>query len=79
MRGLFGRFCDRRSAVLGLVLLLVIALVDILAPVRYPLDAAEMVAPPLLWPGQRPSFPLGSDQMAGTWQPVSPVVRARPC
>jgi peptide/nickel transport system permease protein len=63
MRGLFRRFCHKRSAVLGLALLFVIVLVAILAPVLYPFDAAEMVAPPLLWPGQNPSFPLGSDQL----------------
>jgi peptide/nickel transport system permease protein len=63
MRGLFRRFCHKRSAVLGLALLFVIVLVAILAPVLYPLDAAEMIAPPLLWPGQSRSFPLGSDQL----------------
>jgi peptide/nickel transport system permease protein len=63
MRGLFGRFCHKRSALLGLALLLVIALVAVLAPVLYPIDAGEMIAPPLLWPGQSASFPLGSDQL----------------
>jgi peptide/nickel transport system permease protein len=63
MHGLFGRFCHKRSALLGLALLLVIALVAVLAPVLYPIDAGEMIAPPLLWPGQSASFPLGSDQL----------------
>jgi peptide/nickel transport system permease protein len=63
MSNLFRRFCQKRSAVLGLALLFVIVLVAILAPVLYPIDAAEMVAPPLLWPGQSLSFPLGSDQL----------------
>ena len=63
MRGLFGRFCRKRSALLGLALLLVVALVAVLAPVLYPIDAGEMIAPPLLWPGQSASFPLGSDQL----------------
>ena len=63
MRGLFGRFCHKRSALLGLALLLIIALVAVLAPVLYPIDAGEMIAPPLLWPGQSASFPLGSDQL----------------
>jgi peptide/nickel transport system permease protein len=63
MRNLFRRFCQKRSAILGLALLFVIVLVAILAPVLYPIDAAEMVAPPLLWPGQSLSFPLGSDQL----------------
>jgi peptide/nickel transport system permease protein len=63
MRRLFGRFCHKRSAVLGLAMLLVIAAVAILAPVLYPVDAGEMIAPPLLWPGQSASFPLGSDQL----------------
>jgi len=63
MRGFFGRFCHKRSALLGLALLLVIALVAVLAPVLYPIDAGEMIAPPLLWPGQSASFPFGSDQL----------------
>src|ERR1700694_3167810 len=63
MRKLFGRFCRKRSAVLGLALLSGIVFVALLAPVLYPVDAAEMVARPLLWPGQSPSFPLGSDQL----------------
>lgn len=63
MRGLFRRFCHKRSAVFGLALLLVVVLVAMLAPVLYPVDAAEMIAPPLLWPGQSLSFPLGTDQL----------------
>ena len=63
MRGFVGRFSRKRSAVLGLALLLVIAAVAILAPVLYPIDAGEMIAPPLLWPGQSALFPLGSDQL----------------
>jgi peptide/nickel transport system permease protein len=63
MRGFFGRFCHKRSALLGLALLLVIALLAALAPVLYPIDPGEMIAPPLLWPGQSASFPLGSDQL----------------
>jgi peptide/nickel transport system permease protein len=62
-RRLFRRFCHRRLAVLGLVLLFVVVLVALLAPVVYPIDAAEMIAPPLLWPGQSAAFPLGSDQL----------------
>jgi peptide/nickel transport system permease protein len=63
MRGLFCRFCHKRSAVLGLALLLLISALAILAPVLYPVDAGEMIAPPLLWPGESAAFPLGSDQL----------------
>jgi peptide/nickel transport system permease protein len=63
MHGLVGRFCRKRSALLGVALLVIITLIAVLAPVLYPIDAGEMIAPPLLWPGQNASFPLGSDQL----------------
>lgn len=63
MCGLFSRFCHKRSAVFGLALLLLISALAILAPVLYPVEPGEMIAPPLLWPGESAAFPLGSDQL----------------
>jgi peptide/nickel transport system permease protein len=63
LRALFGRFCGKRSALVGLALLLIVAGIAAAAPVLYPGDPAEMVASPLLHPGQDWVFPLGSDQL----------------
>ena len=63
MRGLFSRFCHKHSAVFGLALLLLISALAIFAPVLYPVEPGEMIAPPLLWPGESAAFPLGSDQL----------------
>jgi peptide/nickel transport system permease protein len=66
MRG-FGQFCRRyarnRAAVAGLVLLVLILAMAGLADVLFPDDPWDMVAQPLLWPGQDADFPLGSDLM----------------
>lgn len=51
------------SAMSGLVLLVLMAIIALLAPWLYPGDPLDMVAPPLLWPGQDASFPLGSDSL----------------
>ena len=57
------RFCRNRSAVVGFLLLVCVALMALLAPLLFPEDPWEMVAAPFLWPGQDPKFPLGSDIM----------------
>ncbi len=61
----FGLFCRRyarnRAAVGGLVVLLLILAVAGLAGVLFPDDPWDMVAEPLLWPGQDAAYPLGSD------------------
>ncbi len=59
----WNRFRRKRSAVLGLVLLLLIIAAAITAPLLYPGDPADMVADPLLWPGTSLAFPLGSDPL----------------
>jgi len=51
------------SALAGMALLLAMAVLALLAPWLYPGDPLDMVAPPLLWPGQGAAFPLGSDSM----------------
>lgn len=57
------RFCRNRSAVVGLLLLVCVALMAISAPLLFPEDPWDMVAAPFLWPGQDPKFLLGSDIM----------------
>ena len=57
------RFCRNRSAVVGLLLLVGVALMAISAPLLFPEDPWDMVAAPFLWPGQDPKFLLGSDIM----------------
>ncbi len=57
------RFCRNRSAVVGLLLLVCVALMAISAPLLFPEDPWDMVAAPFLWPGQDSKFLLGSDIM----------------
>ncbi len=57
------RFCRNRSAVLGLLLLVCVALMALLAPLLFPESPWDMVAAPFLWPGQDQKFLLGSDIM----------------
>ena len=65
MTGAFGQFCRRyvrnRAAVVGLLILLLILAMAGLANVLFPEDPWDMVAQPLLWPGQDTEYPLGSD------------------
>ena len=66
MRGSFEvwrQFRRKRSAVLGLCLLIAICIIAAAAPLLFPGDPGELVAPPLLWPGQDSAFPLGSDPL----------------
>ena len=57
------RFCRNRSAVVGLLLLICVALMAVSASLLFPEDPWDMVAAPFLWPGQDPKFLLGSDIM----------------
>ena len=61
--GFAKRFCRNRSAVVGFLLLVCVALMALLAPLLFPEDPWDMVAAPFLWPGQDPKFLLGSDIM----------------
>ncbi len=51
------------SALAGALLLLTMATLALLAPWLFPGDPLDMVAAPLLWPGQDPTVPLGSDSL----------------
>lgn len=54
-------FRRNRAALVGLGIVAVILLMTATAPLFYPGDPADMVAPPLLWPLQDSQFPFGSD------------------
>lgn len=51
------------AAVAGVALLLFMLVLALVAPLLYPGDPLDMVAPPLLWPGQDAAYPLGSDSL----------------
>jgi len=55
------RFRRNRAALAGLGIVIAILLMAAAAPILYPGDPAEMVAPPFLWPLQDSEFPFGSD------------------
>ncbi len=61
--GFTKRFCRNRSAVVGLLLLVCVALMAVSASLLFPEDPWDMVAAPFLWPGQDSRFLLGSDIM----------------
>lgn len=56
-------FVRNAAAVGGVVFLLLVLAMALAAPWLFPGDPLDMVAPPLLWPGQDRAFPLGSDSM----------------
>lgn len=51
------------SALVGLFILLAMLVMALLAPWLFPGDPLDMVAAPLIWPGQDAEFPLGSDSL----------------
>ena len=51
------------SAMVGALLLVLMVILAFSAPWLYPDDPLDMVATPLLWPGQEAQFPLGSDSL----------------
>lgn len=51
------------AALAGMALLLAVALLALAAPWLYPGDPLDMVAQPLLWPGQDAGFALGTDSL----------------
>lgn len=56
-------FAANPTALAGFGILALVTLAALLAPVLFPGDPLAMVARPLLWPGQNPSYPLGTDSM----------------
>ena len=56
-------FLANPTAVLGLIVLSAVILAAFTAPLLFPDDPLSMVARPLLWPGQNPRFPLGTDAL----------------
>jgi peptide/nickel transport system permease protein len=56
-------FLRNPAAMAGVVLLAFMLVLALLAPLLYPGDPLDMVAPPLLWPGQDAAYPLGSDSL----------------
>jgi len=56
-------FLANYNALFGTAILLLVALSALFAPLLYPGDPLEMVARPFLWPGQNPTYPLGTDSM----------------
>jgi peptide/nickel transport system permease protein len=61
--GLFRRLADQRSALVGAALLLLILAFAVLGPLLRPEDPWDMVAAPMLWPGEDLANPLGTDVM----------------
>ncbi len=51
------------TAMFGLLVLAVLAVAAATAPLLFPEDPLSMVARPLLWPGQSPAYPLGTDSL----------------
>lgn len=56
-------FLRKPSGVIGLGLLLLLAAIGVAAPWLFPGDPQSTVAEPMLWPGQNPAFPLGTDSL----------------
>jgi peptide/nickel transport system permease protein len=56
-------FLCNPAALCGALALLLIALVALAAPWLFPGDPLDMVAQPLLWPGQDPHYWLGTDSL----------------
>lgn len=56
-------FARKPAAMLGLVLLALLASLAIFGPMLHPGDPMRMAGRPFLWPGSNPRFPLGTDQL----------------
>ena len=56
-------FLSNPNAIIGLVILALVVGAALLAPVLFPTDPLAMIGKPLLWPGQDPGFPLGTDSL----------------
>lgn len=56
-------FFTNPNAVAGLAILCFIVLIAVAAPILFPGDPLDMVAMPLVWPGQDPAYPFGTDAL----------------
>ncbi|MDR5652568.1 ABC transporter permease [Ruixingdingia sedimenti] len=56
-------FLRRPSGIMGLALLAAIAAMALVAGYVFPEGPTRMVSRPLLWPGERPGLPFGTDRM----------------
>src|SRR5260370_8716878 len=56
-------FARNPTFVAGIVILAVFVLLALFADILCPGDPQDMVAQPLLWPGQDAQFPLGTDSL----------------
>ncbi|MFH3481469.1 ABC transporter permease [Xanthobacter variabilis] len=56
-------FLANPTAVAGCLILVFVTAAALLAPLLFPDDPLEMAGRPLLWPGQDPRFPLGTDAL----------------
>ncbi|BAF88659.1 ABC transporter permease protein [Azorhizobium caulinodans ORS 571] len=56
-------FLTNPNAVAGSLILLAVLAAALAAPILYPDDPLEMAGRPLIWPGQSPEFPLGTDAL----------------
>ena len=57
------RYRRNRAALFGLGLFIIVVLVGFFGPVLHQTDPWAFVTRPFLWPGDRATFPLGSDYM----------------
>ena len=57
------RFSRNRGALVGALVILLVALIAVLAPVFFPTDPLRIVGPTELWPGDDPDFLLGTDSL----------------
>ncbi len=56
-------FLSNPNAIIGIAILTLVIGAAALAPVLFPADPLSMIGRPLLWPGQDPAYPLGTDSM----------------
>ena len=56
-------FLANPNAIIGLTILALVIAAALLAPTLFPTNPLSMTGKPLLWPGQDPAFPFGTDSM----------------
>lgn len=63
MKAMIGRFARRRAAVGGAVFLFAVVVLALVGPWIHRADPWEMVAAPLMWPGEDAAHPFGTDML----------------